>query len=163
MKAEKDQYRLQVDEQLTIDLDRKNLDLEIFEEEGNILRFRVDGKNYEAECIKLDAQKKVITILLNGTPFQINIQDHIDLLIEEMGLETSQNQDVKEILAPMPGQVQKVLVEKGQEVNEGDGLLILVAMKMENLIKSPISGIIDEVLISDEQIVDKNQEMITFE
>lgn len=163
MKAEKDQYRLQVDEQLTIDLDRKNLDLEIFEEEGNILRFRVDGKNYEAECIKLDAQKKVITIFLNGTPFQINIQDHIDLLIEEMGLETSQNQDVKEILAPMPGQVQKVLVEKGQEVNEGDGLLILVAMKMENLIKSPISGIIDEVLISDEQIVDKNQEMITFE
>jgi biotin carboxyl carrier protein len=163
VKAEKDQYRLQVDEQLTIDLDRKNLDLEIFEEEGNILRFRVDGKNYEAECIKLDAQKKVITIFLNGTPFQINIQDHIDLLIEEMGLETSQNQDVKEILAPMPGQVQKVLVEKGQEVNEGDGLLILVAMKMENLIKSPISGIIDEVLISDEQIVDKNQEMITFE
>ncbi|MGQ9888367.1 MAG: acetyl/propionyl/methylcrotonyl-CoA carboxylase subunit alpha [Aggregatilineales bacterium] len=47
--------------------------------------------------------------------------------------------------APMPGQVVAVLVEAGQQVNEGDTLLILEAMKMEHRIKAPYSGLVEAV------------------
>ena len=48
----------------------------------------------------------------------------------------------KDVKAPMPGLILDVLVEEGQEVKKGDHLLILEAMKMENVIKSPSDGLV---------------------
>ncbi len=55
--------------------------------------------------------------------------------------------------APMPGQVLKVLVSPGQQVTEGDGLIILEAMKMEQIIKATTAGIIEAVLVKEGEIV----------
>ncbi|GAA4374440.1 acetyl/propionyl/methylcrotonyl-CoA carboxylase subunit alpha [Agromyces bauzanensis] len=53
------------------------------------------------------------------------------------------------LVAPMPGSVQRVLVEVGSTVMLGDPLLILEAMKMEHTVSSPVSGVVAEVLVSD--------------
>ncbi len=163
MNPEENKYRIEVDESLEVVFDSRDHGLEIYHQEENQIFFRKQGRNFNAQLVKLDRYEKTMTVLLNGEYFKLDISDKVDLMIEEMGLELDVDQNIKEILAPMPGQVLEVLAEPGQEIHEGDGLLVLVAMKMENLIKSPISGVISEINIEAENVVDKGQVLISFE
>jgi biotin carboxyl carrier protein len=63
----------------------------------------------------------------------------------------------------MPGLILEIHVQTGQEVNEDDPLLILEAMKMENVITSPRDGIIKSITVKKGETVDKNQLLIEFE
>lgn len=65
------------------------------------------------------------------------------------------------ISAPMPGKIISVKVTKGQQVNVGDVVLILEAMKMEQEIKSTISGTVSDILVSDGDTVKKEQPLIS--
>jgi len=69
---------------------------------------------------------------------------------------------LKEIKAPMPGLILDLKVAPGDQVQKGDVLLILEAMKMENSIKSPGDGVVKEVKVSLKQSVEKNQVLIQF-
>lgn len=53
----------------------------------------------------------------------------------------------QEVTAPMPGKIVRVLVEEGQEVEAGDGLVVVEAMKMQNAIPSPKQGVVERVLV----------------
>jgi len=70
---------------------------------------------------------------------------------------------VSKLTAPMPGKVLDVLVSVGQEVLKGDGLVILEAMKMENVLKADDAGVIKSVNVSIGQAVEKNNILIEFE
>ena len=72
-------------------------------------------------------------------------------------------QKVTDVKAPMPGLVLGVSVEIGQEVQKGDGLLILEAMKMENVIKSVGEGIVKAIHIEQGKAVEKGQLLIEME
>ncbi len=63
----------------------------------------------------------------------------------------------------MPGNIQKVFVRKGQEVEEGAELCIFEAMKMKNIILSPHKGIIKSVNIKEGDIVPKNHPLVEFQ
>jgi biotin carboxyl carrier protein len=69
---------------------------------------------------------------------------------------------ILQIKAPMPGLVLSVLVTEGDEVKKGDNLLVLEAMKMENMIKSPTDGIIKKIEIKQGNKVEKNELLISF-
>jgi biotin carboxyl carrier protein len=69
---------------------------------------------------------------------------------------------VKEVKAPMPGMVLRVEVVPGQEVQEGDPLLVLEAMKMENNLKSPASGTIKSVHVEAGKAVEKGAVLVVF-
>jgi biotin carboxyl carrier protein len=85
-----------------------------------------------------------------------------DLLLEKMGLSSANNAVVSEIKAPMPGLVLKIFVEEHQEVKKGENLLVLEAMKMENIIKAPADVTIKSILIKEGGKVEKGQVMIAF-
>jgi len=68
--------------------------------------------------------------------------------------------DPGDILAFIPGTIVKVKAHKGKKVKEGDLLLILEAMKMRNVVASPVDGTIREVRVRIGDIVTKNQLMI---
>ena len=68
----------------------------------------------------------------------------------------------KEVLAFIPGTIQKVLVASGQTVNAGDILVVLEAMKMRNLVKSESSAVIKEVHVKEGDRVPKNHLIIEF-
>jgi biotin carboxyl carrier protein len=63
----------------------------------------------------------------------------------------------------IPGTILKILVRRGRKVEEGDDLLVLEAMKMQNQIKAPISGKISKINVKKGQMVSKNFVMIEFE
>lgn len=118
---------------------------------------------YQAEITQSDFLSKNYTVKVNGNTYEVNLADSLDLLIKEMGFEVGAAKQVNAIKAPMPGLVLEISVEIGQEVQEGDNLLILEAMKMENSFTSPRAGIIKSIAVNKGQAVDKGQLLIEFE
>ena len=80
-----------------------------------------------------------------------------------MGFSTGSTKNVDAIHAPMPGLILEINVSIGQTVKEEDPLLILEAMKMENVIASPRTGTIKSISINKGEAVEKKQLLIEFE
>lgn len=122
-----------------------------------------DGKSFHAKLIELNEQHKEVTLRVNGSLYQVRLEDQYDRLIREMGLQAKAGLQLKDIKAPMPGLVLEIMARPGQEVNEGDPLLILEAMKMENVIKAPGEGVIKEIPVQQGEAVEKGQLLVGLE
>ncbi len=79
------------------------------------------------------------------------------------GEEAKMSSDKDIIKPPMPGSIVKVLVKKGQKVEEGEGLIIIEAMKMETTLYSSIPGIVTEVNVSAGEQVDSDKVLLIVE
>ena len=125
-------------------------------------RFHViqDNRSFDARIVQADFSQKEIKVNVNGEVYRVQLRDSFDQLVDELGLSAAQEQRVDEIKAPMPGLVLQILVEEGQEVNPGDTLFILEAMKMENVIKSPGAGTVSEIAVEPGQAVEKAQVLL---
>ena len=120
------------------------------------------ARSVEAELLNLDLEAKTVQIRLGHKTTKLQMKDRFDLLLEQMGMNTTGAGSLKEIKAPMPGLILDLKVAPGDQVKKGDVLLILEAMKMENSIKSPGDGVVKEVKVSLKQSVEKNQILIQF-
>ncbi len=118
------------------------------------------GKSYRAEIISVDRHSKEIRLKLNGKLQLVKLQDGYDQLVKKMGLSANIVHKISAIKAPMPGLVLSILVEPGQEVAQGDAMLILEAMKMENVIKSPGAGTVKQVVVEKGKPVEKGEVLI---
>lgn len=106
--------------------------------------------------------RNLLTVNINGELLELTIKDHIAQILERLGMETEVSESVESIHAPMPGGILEVAVNAGEEVMKGDKLIILEAMKMENVIKSPADGIISAVHVKPGDNVEKNQKLLSF-
>src|SRR6185437_918339 len=106
-----------------------------------------NNKSYRIELIHLDKVLKNVKLKINGQTAEADIKDKMDELLEKLGMNKVSNNVVQDIKAPMPGLVMEIKVEEGQEVKTGDQLLILEAMKMENVLKSPREGTVKSIMI----------------
>ncbi len=120
------------------------------------------GKSYNVEVVSQDKAAKTTEIKVNGRMYTVAVEDQFDLLLKQLGMDNLSSQKVLEIKAPMPGLVLKVLVEEGQEVKKGDNLLVLEAMKMENIIKSSTDGVVKKVQVAQGDKVEKNAVLLRF-
>jgi biotin carboxyl carrier protein len=115
------------------------------------------------KSLGIDVENKTITILHNGKKLNFKIIEPLDELLKSMGLESAFVSKISDLKAPMPGLVIDVLMKEGDEIKKGDKLVVLEAMKMENILKSPVDGKIKSISILKGQAVDKNQLLISFE
>jgi biotin carboxyl carrier protein len=122
----------------------------------------LDGRNQVAEILEADHNKKTFRIKFTSGIYEILLLDQFDDLLQKLGMAAISNTSVKSIKAPMPGMILKIPVKSGDTVEKGDALVILKAMKMENIIKSPAKSLIQKVLVSEGQAVEKNQDLILF-
>lgn len=121
----------------------------------------IDGKSVTIEVVSADASNP--EFMVNGKPYKPTVKSETDLLLERLGLNVKAKKEIKELKAPMPGLVVEFRVEVGQKVNEGDPLVVLEAMKMENILKSPGEAVVKSIDASKGDAIDKNQVLITFE
>ena len=122
-----------------------------------------DNASVEAHITEHSFLKKTYTVVVNNNSYDVQIQDALDQQISTMGFEIGASKAIDDIKAPMPGLILEISVSAGTEVEENDQLLILEAMKMENVISAPRSGIIKSIAVNQGETVDKNSLLITFE
>lgn len=122
-----------------------------------------ENRSFHSEIVNADYAKKELSLRVNGALYQVVLSDPYDQLVRQLGLAAVGAQVVREIKAPMPGLVLEVNVGAGDEVEKGKALLILEAMKMENVIKSLGEGVVKKVHVEKGQAVDKNQILIEME
>ncbi|MCO6495277.1 MAG: biotin/lipoyl-binding protein [Bacteroidetes bacterium] len=127
---------------------------------GELAYLNVNNKSYRISVLKFDKESKSATLEINGIKMSLSLSDPMDELLKNLGFDKLMNKGAGEVKAPMPGLVLKVLVESGKEVHKGDSLIILEAMKMENVIKSPIDGTVKAIHVTDKQAIEKNRVMI---
>lgn len=121
-----------------------------------------NNRSYLAELISFDPEGKTGALRINNNTYHFIAKDQYDELLQKLGIDKLHVKSISELKAPMPGMVLKILVEEGQTVQKGDNLLILEAMKMENIIKSPADLTILSSKIKAGDKVEKNQILITF-
>jgi len=143
-------------------INNKIFDWDFVEIKLNIYHIIKDGRSYNAEILKADLVNKEFTILINGNKYQVKAEDEFDLLLEKMGMNKTVKNLSTQLKAPMPGLIIEIKVVEGQEIKKGDTLLILEAMKMENVLKAPSDGIIKTIKAEKGKTVEKDQVLITF-
>ncbi len=116
-----------------------------------------NDRAYSIEVINADFLEKKLTLSINGNKYEVSIADAHDQMVKEMGLLENTAQKMNEVYAPMPGLIMDVMVEDGQEIKEGTPLIVLSAMKMENVILSQGDGTVKSVNIKKEDTVEKGQ------
>jgi acetyl/propionyl-CoA carboxylase alpha subunit len=122
-----------------------------------------DHCSFNAKLVEADTTGKKQKIEAEGEIFDIEIKDELDQALEKMGFGSASNKQVKEIRAPMPGLVLEIAVTDGQDVMEGDKILILEAMKMENSIIIHNPAKIKKVIVTAGQAVEKGQVLVELE
>ncbi len=126
--------------------------------------FHILYKNntYRAEMVKHDVETKTFTVKLNGKTHSVKLKDKFDLLLEKMGIAGAGAAKLNHIKAPMPGLIIDLKIKAGDSVKAGDALLILEAMKMENILKSPGDGVVKNVKVKKGDSVEKSQVLVEF-
>ena len=114
------------------------------------------------EVLSVDSVNKSMTLKINNKRQVVTVKDHYDMLVESMGISSSSNKKIKELKAPMPGLVLEILAKSEESIEKGSTLLILEAMKMENIIKSPEEVVVDKIHVKEGDSVEKNQVLVTF-
>lgn len=130
---------------------------------GNgLFHIRYQNQSYPAEIIKIDRETKTVDLKVRGHRYSVRLKEDVDILMEKMGMNGAASGKVNAIKAPMPGLIIDLRVQEGAEVQAGDPLLILEAMKMENIIKSPGKATVKKLKIKKGDSVEKGQVLIEF-
>lgn len=128
--------------------------------EFNLIR---DHRSVNAKLLETDTTGKKLKVEVEGESFEVEIKNGLDQMLEKMGFGVTSNKHIKEIKAPMPGLVLQVSVKEGQEVKEGERILILEAMKMENSITLHTNATIKKIRVLNGQAVEKGQVLVELE
>jgi biotin carboxyl carrier protein len=140
------------------------------EKEGSSYKVSLDGQPVDADVIL--SAPNAVSVILNGSAFEVHIAPSPDGTYKlQTGMHEFQA-DVRDprawrgrhsggmeaegrqqIVAPMPGKVVRLLVRVGDEVEAGQGLVVVEAMKMQNEIRSPKKGKVERLQAKEGQAV----------
>ena len=100
---------------------------------------------------------------LEGRGFEVRVEDERARHIRDLASAAAPLETHREVRAPMPGLIVKVEVEAGQEVDQGDGLIVMEAMKMENELRADASATVSNVLVEPGQTVNRDDLLVVLE
>lgn len=117
---------------------------------------------FTIEVLNADYVAKTFSLKINGQRLELRAQNQLDKLLARLGLSDAAAVKVNELKAPMPGLIVEVRVQPGQTVQKGDPLLVLEAMKMENILKAPADGVVGSIKVGPRDNVQKGQVLVAF-
>ena len=142
--------------------------------DANRWRISLDGEPLDADAVEI--APNIFSILLNGKSHEVRVApaaagaltlqtDHQEFTAELLDPRawrgrrhsTLEAEGRQQVVAPMPGKVIRVLVQAGEKVEAGQGLIVVEAMKMQNEIRSPKSGVVERLLAKEGQPVNAGE------
>lgn len=158
------------DETVPVELNPDENSFTLNETEGNYLfnsrknvrkLLRIGTKLYSVDNIEWD--KQTVNFTLNGRWCTARVRDERDLLLDEMGFKSAEALNEGKLTAPMPGKILEVMVQEGDKVELGEPVAILEAMKMENELKAPVSGIVESINVKEQDSLEKSALILAIE
>lgn len=156
--------------------------IEVLSKQGDQLLVAVDGKEYALDFVPLNKGSysiihknksyNVELIPVNGVKkYNVNTFKNtyeVEIIDSEAKylanrLKGQEDEGESIITAPIPGKVVKILVEEGNEVEAGQTVIIIAAMKMESEFKAAKTGVVSEVKVKEGQTVEARQELVVIE
>ena len=157
-------FKAKVNNSIDFDISTDDIaDLDIVKISHSNYHLLHNNKSFHSKVVFSNFNKKQYQVSVNNTVYNVAIANDLDIQIKDMGFFNGSKKDITSIIAPMPGLILEINVEVGQEIQENDPLLILEAMKMENIITAPINGVIKAIHPNKGDAVIKNQLIIEFE
>lgn len=153
-------YKISADDQPTLDIELKDIDWDLIQLNDRHFHIIQNNVSYTAVILDADYKNKTFRIRVNEHTFELELKDRFDQLADKLGMGSSSKNKANDIKAPMPGLVLSILVEEGQEIQKGEPVLILEAMKMENVIKATAPATIKSIKVNQGAAVEKNQVLV---
>jgi biotin carboxyl carrier protein len=145
----------------TIFVDDKEYNQELYLLSGDTYLLKLDNKIYEISAEQIDHERFVISI--DGKNFETLIRTSLqEKAVKLLELKSSAHHKL-DVKAPMPGMVLKIKKQAGEKVIQGDSVLILEAMKMENDLRAHVSGKIKSINVKEGMVVEKGYSLFTIE
>ncbi|HSW67663.1 MAG TPA: biotin/lipoyl-containing protein [Bacteroidales bacterium] len=165
-----------------IQINNRTVEAELLQREGSKVKISVDGKVFDLDLVKIN--EGIYSAVYNGNSYNFemvttNSKRHytvktfydsydveiIDQQTKYLKSRSGAGQEAagNTIVSPMPGKVVKILVKEGDEVEAGQTVLIISAMKMESEYKAPRNSIVKKITVADGDVVDSNQIVMVFE
>ncbi len=150
---------------VAVDMNGKSVEVEVRETRSGLLEVKLDGKIYPVsarvlpeggvnlliENESLTVYRTGDTLYIGGTQYQVRADDPLKKeLLQSSGFKVSEGT----VTAAMPGNVKKVLADEGMDIEAGQGIVVLEAMKMENELEAPLSGTVKKIYVSEGQSVE---------
>ena len=137
-------------------------------EQADIIRVSADTvhildghQSHVVQIIKADYATKEFILRINGKDISVRLRDEVESRVHEMGFDLTRNHiKLSHVSSPMPGMVLKILVHEGDTVKTGQPVIVLEAMKMENVLNAMMDGIIGKIHVHEKQNVDKSQLLV---
>lgn len=126
--------------------------------DGGPLSLLIDNRSLEAI---VDERDDAWEVLLHGELYTVEVQDERSYRLAQARGKLLDETEAVVIRSPMPGLILDVLVEEGNVVSEGQTVVILESMKMENELRAARAGLVTQVRVAKGDNVEKNQDLVT--
>lgn len=164
VKVENWEYKISPDKLKPVsgEIDETPYELDL-NENGASLNLIYENKSYSIYVISADPIAKTFVIRVNGNDYELSAMDEYDILLKKLGMDKLASSALNDLKAPMPGLVLSVNVNAGDTVEKGDSILVLEAMKMENILKAPDTAVVKSIKAEIGKAVEKNEVLVEFE
>ncbi len=151
-------YEFQVKNQYEFSSKGRKLKVEMIEEADGINLFSCEGVRYPVEIVSV--KQNTYEVMVNGVSYRYTVETPFSLKRRQILAAQKPVNENEELHAPMPGKINAVHVKVGQEVNPGDALLVLEAMKMQNTLTATCKGKVVTVSVREGQNVSKDDLLV---
>ena len=136
----------------------KSVDIRLHEDPNGFSYIVWKNKKYMLDVIERNQNR--YTVMINGVWYSFTVETPISLKRRRFLEKQGETSSMVSIEAPMPGKIIDILVDEGAEVKEGEPIIILEAMKMQNEIASHVSGVVTSVSVKKNDAVMKDDVLI---
>ena len=155
-------FDIKIIDENELNFNSEKIDYELIQAGSNAYLLKLNNKIFQLTTEQVDSN--TFNVLVDGDNFDVTVrtalQEKAYKLLENASTQLSHHTDVK---APMPGLILKIRKNAGEKVEQGESVIILEAMKMENDLKAPSSGIINKIFVSEGSAVEKGAALFSIE